>query len=78
MLEDLDFADDTSLLSSKFIDLHEKTGRLAEESARVGLKLNMRNGKTLRTECASSREKIVWWMAKNWMTLRSLHTWELL
>ena len=59
MLEDLDFADDTSLLSSKFIDLHEKTGRLAEQSARVGLKLNMRNGKTLRTECASSREKIV-------------------
>ena len=59
MLEDLDFADDIVLLSSKFNDLHEKTGRLSEEAARVGLKLNTRNGKTLRTECTSSREKIV-------------------
>ena len=31
-LEDLDFADDVALLSSKFNDLHEKTGRLAEEA----------------------------------------------
>ena len=59
MLEDLDFADDIALLSSKLNDLHEKTGRLSEEAARVGLKLKTRNGKTLRTECASSREKIV-------------------
>ena len=32
LLEDLDFADDTALLSSNFNDLHEKTGRLAEEA----------------------------------------------
>ena len=38
VLEDLDFADDISLLSSKFNDLREKTGRLAEEAARVGTK----------------------------------------
>ena len=38
VLEDLDFADDTSLLSSKFNDLREKTERLAEEAARVGTK----------------------------------------
>ena len=38
MLEDLDFVDDISLLSSKFNDLHEKPGRLAEEAARVGRK----------------------------------------
>ena len=31
--------------------LHEKTGRLAEEASRLGLK------ETLRTECTSSREK---------------------
>ena len=49
MLEDLDFADDIALLSSRFNDLHEKTGRLAEEAARVGLKLNV-------TKCASSSE----------------------
>ena len=35
VLEDLDFADDIALLPSKFNDLHEKTGRLAEEAARV-------------------------------------------
>ena len=59
VLEDLEFAEDIALLSSKFNDLHEKTGRLVEEAARVGLKLNARKCKTLRTECASSREKIV-------------------
>ena len=42
MLEDLDFTDDISLLSSKFNDLHKKTGRLAEEAVRVGTKTLMR------------------------------------
>ena len=51
MLEDLDLAGSIALLSSKFNDLHEKNGRLAEEAARVGLKLNARKCKTLRTEC---------------------------
>ena len=32
---------------------------MGEEAARVGLKLNARKCKTLRTECASNREKIV-------------------
>ena len=50
VLEDLDFTDDIALLSSKFKDLHEKTGRLTEEAARVGLNLNVRKCKTLRTE----------------------------
>ena len=59
VLEDLDFADDIALLSSKFNDLREKTGRLTEEEARVGLKLNARKCKTLRTEYASNRESIV-------------------
>ena len=51
VLEDLDFAGSIALLSSKVNDLHEKTGRLAEEAARVGLKLNARKYETLRTEC---------------------------
>ena len=42
VLEDLDFTDDISLLSSKFNDLHKKTGRLAEEAVRVGTKTLMR------------------------------------
>ena len=59
VLEDLDFADDTALLSSKFNDLREKTGRLTEEAARVGRKLNARKCKTLRTDHANNRESIV-------------------
>lgn len=39
--------------------MHEKTGKLKEEAARVGLKLNARNCKTLKTECASSGVKTV-------------------
>ena len=42
VLEDPDFTDDISLLSSKFNGLHKKTGRLAEEAARVGTKKLMR------------------------------------
>lgn len=59
VLEDLDFADDIALLTSKFNDLQEKTGRLTEEAARVGLKLNARKCKTLRTEYSSNSESIV-------------------
>lgn len=59
VLEDLDFADDIALLSSKISDLKEKTGRLAEEAARVGLKLNARKCKTLRTGFAHSSEDVV-------------------
>ena len=50
LLENLDFTDDIALLSSPFNDLHKKTGRSVEETARVGLKLNARKCKTLRTE----------------------------
>ena len=58
VLEDLDFADDIALLSSKISDLQEKTGRLAEEEARVGLKLKATKCKTLRTEFAHSSEDV--------------------
>ena len=43
VLQNLDFADDIALLSLKFNDLREKGGRLTEEAARVGLKLNARH-----------------------------------
>ena len=45
----------SQILLSKFYDLHKKTGKLAEEAVRVGTK----TFKTLRTVCASNREKIV-------------------
>ena len=37
VLEDVNFADDIALLSSKFNDLRDKTWRLTEEAARVDL-----------------------------------------
>ena len=42
MLENLNFADDIALRSFKFIYLREKTWRLTEEAARIGLKLDAR------------------------------------
>ena len=59
MLEHLDFADDIVLLSSNFNNLCEKPGRLTEEAAKVGLELNARKCKTLRTDFSGKREKFV-------------------
>ena len=59
ILDDLEFADDIALLSSKFNDLRVKSGRLTEEAPRVDNKLNARNCKTPRTEFARNRENIV-------------------
>ena len=58
-LEDLDFADDIVLLSSKFQDLNDKTVKMTEEASRVGLKLNARKCKTLRTEFTRNEDKIL-------------------
>ena len=48
VLEDLDYADDGALISSRFADLQEKTDRLAATTGIVGLKINLRKTKTLR------------------------------
>ena len=48
VLEDLDYADDGALISSRFADLQEKTDRLAATTGIVGLKINPRKTKTLR------------------------------
>ena len=39
-LEDLDFADDIALLSSKFSDLQDKTTAIKECAEKAGLKIN--------------------------------------
>lgn len=46
-------------LSSRYSKLHGKTGGLAGEAARVGLKFIANKCKTLRTEFALSRESIM-------------------
>ena len=45
VLEDLDFAGNIALLSSKISDLQEKTGRLADEAARNRNRNRNRNRK---------------------------------
>ncbi|XP_062590299.1 uncharacterized protein LOC134251894 [Saccostrea cucullata] len=47
MLEDLDFADDTALLSSAMNHLQSKTTKLEEKSAKVRLKLNAKKCKVI-------------------------------
>ena len=46
-LEDLDFADDLGLLSSKHQDLQEKTERLAQFAQQVGLEINTKKTETM-------------------------------
>ena len=58
LLKDCDFAGDTALMSSRFSDLEEKTNRLVEEAEGVGLKLNAKKCKTLRTHRARNKENI--------------------
>ena len=48
VLEDLDFADDVALLSSRCVDIEDKTSRLVDEAARVGLKINAKKSKVMR------------------------------
>jgi hypothetical protein len=48
-LEDLDFADDVVLLSSKHAHIQDKTNRLVKSSARIGLKLNIPKCKVMTT-----------------------------
>ena len=64
VLQNLDLTDDITLLSSTRNYLHEKTGTLAEETARVGLKLNAKKCKTLRPNVLVAA-RILWWMARS-------------
>jgi hypothetical protein len=56
VLEDLDFADDIVLISSRFRDLQLKTDRLAKHAEMVGLQINRNKTKTLRINQKSGTE----------------------
>ena len=47
-LEDLDYADDISLLAHTFNDIRTKLQRLHHETAKVGLKINISKTKEIR------------------------------
>ena len=48
VLEDLDFSDDIALLSSRYVDIEDKTSRLVEEAAGVGLMINSKKSKVMQ------------------------------
>ena len=58
-LEYIDVADDIVFLFSKLQDLSDKTVKMIEEALRVGLKLNAKKCKTLRTELTRNEDKII-------------------
>ena len=54
-LKDLDFADDIAFLSSRYVDLTDRTSRLANEAARVRLKINAKKSKVMRVNAKNDR-----------------------
>ena len=56
-LEDLDFADDLALLSSKFRDIQRKTQSLHENASGVCLKINIKKTKVMRLN-SNVREQV--------------------
>jgi len=56
MLEDLDFADDIALLSSTMDHIQHKTTRLEDNAAKVGLKLNNKKCKIMKTNSKSDNK----------------------
>lgn len=48
ILEDLDYADDIVLLSSRFLDIQQKTSSLADYASMIGLKVNTKKTKAMR------------------------------
>ncbi|XP_078371407.1 uncharacterized protein LOC144655059 [Oculina patagonica] len=55
VLEDLDFADDIALLSSRYVDTRDKTSRLVDEAARVCLKVNAKKSKVMRVNARNDQ-----------------------
>ena len=55
-LEDLDFADDIALLSHSHAHMQEKTSKIAEKSAQVGLNINVAKTKVMRINTRCNKE----------------------
>ena len=51
ILEDLDYADDLVLISSRYEDMKSKSERLYNVAAATGMKINFKKTKTLRMNC---------------------------
>ena len=58
-LEDLDYADDLALLSHNHLKMQDKTSRQAQESAKLGLRINKVKAKVLRINTTSEVPVVV-------------------
>ena len=67
-LEDLEFADNIALISSKFEDMQMKTNKLEETASKTGLKININKTKSMRinTKINNSMKRImkIFWPIK--------------
>ena len=55
VLVDLDFAADITLLSSRYVDIRDKTIRLVDDAARVGLKIIVKKSKVMRVNAETTK-----------------------
>ena len=55
-LEDLDFADDIAMLSSRYVDIRDKTNRLADEAARVSVRINSKKSKDMQVNARKDQQ----------------------
>ena len=53
LLEDLDYADDLGLLSSRYIDAQQKTESLSNIASTIGLKVNKKKTKVMRMNAST-------------------------
>ena len=58
-LEDLDYADNLSVLSSRFIDIQDKSTRLFEIAKYTGLTINTAKTKTMRVNCRNNNAVVI-------------------
>ena len=58
-LDDLDYTDDLALLSHNHLQMQDKTSRLAEESAKLDLRINKVKTKVLRINTTSEVPVVV-------------------
>ena len=70
VLEDLDFADNIALLSSRHSDIQEKMNQLASRASHIGMKVNVGKTKLMMLNTTSNQP-----ITHNWKKWTSLPTW---
>ena len=72
ILEELDYADDIGLLSSRYKDMQEKIGKLTTTAPQIRVKLNAAKNKLTTRQITPLPQTTV----VLWKRFRTLHIWE--